>query len=274
MPAFLSRVTLGRSGLSVGPLGIAGGYGVGYRGLFKAFDAGVNYWYHGSRRAGGMSAAIRDLCAAGHRSDLVIVLQSYSRSGALLTATTQFGMKRLAIEQLDVLLLGWFDRPPPARVLDAARDLREKGLVRHIAISSHNRPRFLEYAGIDDIDILHVRYNAAHTGAENEVFSHLPAPRPGVVSYTNTRWGHLLKSRLMPDGETPMRGRDCYRFAMSHPSVDVAIAGPSNADELDEALAALVEGPILPDEEERFRRIGSHVRAHGPVRTRPFWSGA
>ena len=67
MAAFANRVTLGRSGLSVGPLGVSGGYGVGAASLLKAFDRGTNYFYHGSRRRHGMTAAIRNLVAAGRR---------------------------------------------------------------------------------------------------------------------------------------------------------------------------------------------------------------
>lgn len=52
MAGFAQSVVLGRSGLSVGPLGVAGGYGVPTNALLEAFERGVNYWYHGSRRAG------------------------------------------------------------------------------------------------------------------------------------------------------------------------------------------------------------------------------
>ncbi len=61
MASFADRVTLGRSGLSVGPLGVSGGYGVGAKALLRAFDRGVNYFYHGSRRSPGMGDAIREL---------------------------------------------------------------------------------------------------------------------------------------------------------------------------------------------------------------------
>ena len=48
MPAFPYRVTLGRTGLAVGPLAVSGGYRVDEKSLFRALDRGVNYWYHGS----------------------------------------------------------------------------------------------------------------------------------------------------------------------------------------------------------------------------------
>jgi aryl-alcohol dehydrogenase-like predicted oxidoreductase len=41
------------------------------------------------------------------------------------------------------------------------------------------------------------------------------------------------------------------------------MSGPKNAAELEEALAALDEGPLSAEEMARVRRIGEHVRAHG-----------
>jgi hypothetical protein len=39
------------------------------------------------------------------------------------------------------------------------------------------------------------------------------------------------------------------------------MSGPRNAAELHEALATLNEGILLPEEEQRVRAIGAHVRA-------------
>ena len=259
--AFPERVRLGRSGLEVGPLALAGGYGIGARAARQAFDRGVNYWYHGSRRCPGMRAAIRELVAAGHRDELVVVLQSYSRAGWWVERSLRRGLEDLGLEHADVLLLGWYNRRPPERILERAERLRTRGMVRHLAISGHKRPAFVEHAAIPAIDILQIRYNAAHTGAEEDVFPHLPREnRPGIVAYTATRWGQLLKASKMPPGEAPLRGRDAYRFVLSNPDFDVCFTGPRTDDELDEALAALDEGPISTEEDARFRAIGQYVR--------------
>jgi aryl-alcohol dehydrogenase-like predicted oxidoreductase len=144
-----------------------------------------------------------------------------------------------------------------------AMALREKGLVRFLAVSSHNRPLFPELAAEGLFDILHVRYNAAHRGAEEEVFPRLaPEKRPGVVTYTATRWGDLLKPNKMPAGERPLTGADCYRFVLSNPDVDVCMTGPRTLAEMREALRALELGPLSPEEMRRIRRIGDHVHTH------------
>jgi len=267
VPAFPNRVTLGRSALSVGPLGVSGGYGVGSQALLRAFDRGVNYFYHGSRRNAGMAAAIRELVAAGRRDDVVIVLQSYSRLAGLMEMFFTRGLRQLGIDAADVLLLGWYNTLPSQAVLERALRLREKGMVRHLAISAHHRPAFVGYADDERFSILHIRYNAAHTGAETDVFTHLPAEgRPGTVAYTATRWGTLLSARRVPPGEKPLRARDCYRFVLSNPAFNVCMTGPKDDSQMDEALAALDGGPLTPEENARVRAIGRHVHEHSMLR--------
>ncbi|HVN75617.1 MAG TPA: hypothetical protein VMT19_04815 [Thermoanaerobaculaceae bacterium] len=266
MRTFPERVILGRSGLSVGPLGVSGGYGVGSAAVLRAFDRGVNYFYHGSRRRPGMRSAIRELVAAGHREEIVVLLQSYARTPALMEAWFARGLRQLGIEAADVLLLGWYGSPPPERLLERASRMIENGMARHLAISGHHRPAFVRYAADPRFAVLHIRYNAAHTGAETDVFGHLDAgDRPGTVAYTATRWGSLLSPRRMPTGEAPLRGRDCYRFVLSNPDLDVCMTGPKDDAEMNEALAALDEGPLSPEEDARIRRIGRHVHAHAAL---------
>lgn len=262
MSAFPNRVRLGRSQLEVGPLGVAGGYGVDAASLREAFERGVNYFYHGSLRRSGMQQAVREIVKNGQRDRLVLALQSYSRWPGLLEHFFVKGLKSLNLEYADVLLLGLFNGPPSPRLLDRVEKLREKGLFRQLAISAHRRPQFLEFANDPRYSILHIRYSAAHPGAERDVFPHLPSEnRPGIVAYTATAWGRLLTPSRMPEGSAPLRGRDCYRFVLTNQDFNVCMTGPRDAAQMREALAALDEGPCSAEEIERFRRIGQHV--HG-----------
>jgi hypothetical protein len=81
------------------------------------------------------------------------------------------------------------------------------------------------------------------------------------VAFTATRWGTLLDPKYLPEGEPVPRAGDCYRFALTHPEVDVCLSGPRDGAELDEALAAVDRGIMAEDEVAWMRRVGAHVRA-------------
>ena len=102
---------------------------------------------------------------------------------------------------------------------------------------------------------------------EKDVFPHLGERPPGVIAYTATRWGALVKPELTPAGEPTPRGSDCYRFALTHPKVDAVLIGPRDGAELDEAMAALDRGPMSDDELAWMKRVGAHIRANSAVKT-------
>lgn len=250
-----SRTTLGRTGLRVGRLGVSASYGVPAAAVERAFDEGVNYLYWGSRRLGGFADALRHL--APQRERFVLVLQSYSRVAALVGWSIERALKSVRLDHADILLLGMWNKPVPPRMLDAARKLRERGLVRFLAVSTHKRPLVPSIAEGRDFDVIHFRYNAAHTGAEREIFPNLPdGNRPGMVAFTATSWRQLLKAKNVPHGEKPPTAADCYRYVLSRPEVNVCLTGPANAAQMDQALDALRRGPMSKSELEWMRRIG------------------
>jgi len=261
MSDLTQKVSLGRTGVKVSRLGIGSAYGVSERACRMAFDEGVNYFFWGSVRTPGMGQAIRDI-ARSQREDLVVVLECYVRQAAWIPRSVEVGLRNLKIEQADVLLLGWYDRPPSSRILNVVERLKEQGRFRYLGISTHQRPLFQQYLREGNYDVFHIRYNAAHRGAEQEVFPALPENGgPGIVSFTNTRWGDLLDPKKMPSGMSPPTAPDCYRFVISHPAVHVAICGPKNDDEMAAGLSALKDGPMGEEELARMRVIGDHV--HG-----------
>lgn len=262
------RAVLGRTGRSVGRIGLGASYGIGARDVERAFERGVDFFYWGSRRRRGFGQGIRTL-ARRHRERMTVVVQTYARARLAMAPSLEVALRRLDLEYADVLLLGWWDSPPPERILDGALALREAGKVRHIMVSCHHRPTFATYIADPVIEAIMVRYNAAHRGAGTEVFPHLHQrdDPPGVVAYTATRWGALLDRRMVPDGEPVPRASDCYRFALSDPHVDMCLSGPADSAELDEALAALERGPMSGDELAWMRQVGDGVRGAAALTT-------
>jgi len=260
--AFKER-ELGGTGLKVGPLGMAASYGAPAEAFEEAFAKGCNYFYlGGGRRKDGMKQAIRNLCRQGLRERMVIAVQSYARFGYLMEWVIRSRLRSMGIEQADILVLGWHNRRPSAGLVKRARKMKTKGLCRYIAMSGHQRQLFPQLDADGQFDLFHIRYNAAHRGAQKEIFPHFEgADRPGIVSYTATRWGQLLNPAKMPPCESVPLPSDCYRFALSNPAVDVCLCGPKNIDQMREALPTLDLGPLDVGEMARMKRIGDYVRS-------------
>jgi aryl-alcohol dehydrogenase-like predicted oxidoreductase len=260
---FNEPVTLGRTGLQVGRLGISSSYGAPAAAFEEAFEKGCNYFNWGAflkGRSGAMRTAIRNIVSAGQRDRLVLGMLTYAHSAFLTDYFFHKGLKSADLEYADVLLLGWFPKRPPQKIIDGALALKEKGLVRHIGLTSHNRKLFPELAKEDVFDVFHVRYNAAHRGAETETFPFIEKETgPGIVSFTATSWRRLLNPRKMPPGEQPLTAADCYRFALSHPAVDVCMIGSKNQAQMQANLQVLDTGPLDDAERERIERIGKFV---------------
>ncbi len=258
-----THVQLGRTGLTVSRIGIASGYGASVGVIEKAFhDYRINYFYWSTPRSRDMKHALKNL-AKTNRDEIVIVLQSYDHSGLLTERAVNKGLRALGIEYADILLLGWYNYFPK-RIVEKAFKIREKGKIKHIALSGHNRKLFGKLAADPEspIDVFMCRYNAVHRGAENDIFPQLdpdPEKRPGITTYTTTCWRKLLDPKKMPPGEVPVPAADCYRFALSHPDVNVAISGPATMDQLDQNMLALEQGALSTEEMSRIKKIGDYI---------------
>jgi aryl-alcohol dehydrogenase-like predicted oxidoreductase len=258
------KIKLGKTNLMVGRLGLGAAYGAPAKSFEAAFDAGCNYFYWGALRNKKMTEAIRNIVTKGKRDDLVLVIQDFRRSPGGLEKSLMRGLKKAGVDTADVLLLGWHNKSPKPKVLDAAEKLREQGLFRYLGLSSHTRTLFPELAKDPRFDIFQIRYNAANRGAEEDLFPHLPEERPGNVIFQATRRMSLAKSKKIPSDEKRPTAGDCYRFVLSNPFVDVVITGPSNAQQLEENLVEVAKGPMTDEELDWMRRIGDYVYGRKP----------
>jgi aryl-alcohol dehydrogenase-like predicted oxidoreductase len=252
------RTQLGNTGRTVGRLGLSASYGADESCVRVAFERGVNYLYWGSMRRSSFGAGLRGL--KSRRDEFMLVIQSYTRVAGLLEWSLRRALRPLGMDYADVLLLGMWNKEVPPAIWERALQLRELGLVRHLAISTHNRPHAVELAAREaGPDILHVRYNAVHPGAERDIFPKLPAKpaRPGIVSFTATCWGDLMKPAKVPAGDAVPQASDCYRFALTNPAVDVCMTGPSSLAQCTAALDAWEKGPLSADEMAWMRRVGA-----------------
>jgi len=265
--SFHLPTTLGTTGINVGRLGVATSYRAPAAAYEEAFERGCTYFTWGSfvrGRAKQFEIAARGLFGNGQRHKMVLGVISYAHSAFLTETFLRRGLRKLGTDYADVLLLGYFSKRPPRRVLDGAKKLKESGLIRAVGITTHTRSLVPKLHEERLLDVYHVRYNAVHRGGETDLFPHvLGAEKPGIVAFTATCWGRLLSEKKMPQGENPPTASDCYRFALSHPGVDVCLTGPRTIEHLRENLSVLGQGRMSEAELERMRRIGDHISGRG-----------
>jgi aryl-alcohol dehydrogenase-like predicted oxidoreductase len=273
VPARLQRRPLGRTGLEVTPLGLAAGgvRAAGPKGLKLAADEverafhehGINVFFV---VAAFKEAAegVRRLVQAGHRDELVIVSMASLPFGWSVPRAWEKQARALGVETIDVFLLGWVQGRCylTGRTWPAMRRLKEQGKVRAVGYSTHKRRLAIALAREFEPDVLMIRYNAAHRGAETDIFDELGDDRPGILSYTATRWGMLLQPVPRAGFENGMTGPECYRFVLGHPAVDVALCAARSGEELDEDVLGVLEGPLDPARLDEVRRFGDAVHAN------------
>ncbi len=258
-----TRAHLGtrRQRLPVSRLGLAPSYGIEARSVDEAFERGVDLFFWGAIRRWGFGLALRRLVRR-HPGRVVVAIQSFVDSAFWLARSVDGARVRLGVDAIDLLCLAYRNTALDPRTWEAALELRARGRVRALMVSSHDRSMLVSLAGRDSLDAIMVRYNAAHRGAEAAVFPAAAAAGKGVLVYTATRWGSLLDPASIPAGERPPRASDCYRFALGHDAVDACLIGPANEAELREALVALERGPMTDEERAWMIRVGDGVRAH------------
>lgn len=245
---------LGSTGINVSPLGLSASYLPGRKTVYAAAEEGINLFFSFGFDV-QMMRALRELMTP-HRDRFVLVTGAYNYIWRAQDVRKAFEkrLRQFRTDYIDVFLFMGVMKPAEftPKVQEDLLKLKDEGKVRAIGLSCHNRPLLGKLAGGGAVDTLMLRYNAAHRGAEGDIFPHLAAHGPGVIGYTATRWTALLRRpKTWPkDARIPTAG-ECYRFVLSNPHVHAVLTAPRNERELRENVAAVRRGP-LNDEDTKF----------------------
>jgi predicted aldo/keto reductase-like oxidoreductase len=237
--------------------------------IHLAMDRGVNFlnW------CGTPDSLSRVIAALGERRRRVVVcVQFEARDAAAAERELRQILDELRTEYVDVLTFYYVEEDPEwqeiiasGSALEFCRRAREQGRVRLLGLTTHQRPLAAAAARSGLLDLLMIRYNAAHRGAETEVFPVTTARGMPVVAYTALRWGALLRGTPDdPPGFVVPGAAAWYRFVLQQPAVTVALMAPANRAELEEDLEVLrATGPLTAEEFARLAEHGRRVRQHG-----------
>lgn len=254
--------TLGRTGIAVHRLGLSATYWPGKKTVYKALDEGMNYFF-GFGIDAQLTGAIRHVVGQ-KRKDIVIATGAYNLLIGYpnLRRTLEKRLREFGTDYIDVFLfLGVTkEKDFPVEAREELARFKEEGKVRAIGLSTHDRKFAGRLAVEGSMDVLMIRYNAAHRGAEQDIFPYLKEHNPGITSYTATRWGYLIRRTKKWPAERPIpTAGQCYRFVLSNPNVHLCLTAPRNIKQLDENLKSLSEGPLNEEEMHLMHEYGDMV---------------
>jgi aryl-alcohol dehydrogenase-like predicted oxidoreductase len=238
-------------------LGLACNYGIDARGFEHALSRGANYVFWTALRTGHLKEPLRRALKADRERMVLAAGPSIGFFGGNVRRGAERLLRSLGTDYIDVFHLFWLGKTSawtPATI-DALVALKAEGKIRSIGVSIHDRERAGRLVQDSPIDLFMLRYNAAHPGAERDVFPHMTARRPAIVAYTATSWRKLLSRPGGWDGPVMTAG-DCYRFCLSNPNVTLALTGPASQAQADENLDALERGPLSQEEDTWMRAFG------------------
>jgi aryl-alcohol dehydrogenase-like predicted oxidoreductase len=253
---------LGTTGKKVFPLGLSATYWPGRRAIYKAVDEGVNVFFgFGFDRQ--MSSVLRDVMKS-NREKIFLVTGAYNYIYGYqnLRKTLERRLRQFRTEYIDAFLFLGVTRKKefPGKAREELVRLREEGKIHAIGMSCHDRTFAGKLAAEGALDVLMIRYNAAHRGAEQDIFPYLSQHNPGIISYTATRWSYLLRRpKGWPKGGRIPTAGECYRFVLSNPYVHVCLTAPWNQKQLQENIDAVRQGPLSENDLHFMKEFGDAV---------------
>ena len=242
--------------------------------VLSAVDRGINFlnWQGLAEGASDGDAFTTAISSLGNQRESVAVCAQFgARNEADASTELRTALAALGTDYIDVLTLYYIERADEWEELTATsgaiqylRDAKRDGAVRRIGITSHQRTLAAQMAKSGLLDTIMIRYNAAHRGAEQDVF---PVTQPlglPVIAYTALRWGALLRTTPGdPAAFSVPRGPDWYRFVLQQPAVAVTLSAPQTRAELEENLGVLqAEEPLTNGAYAALAEHGERVRRH------------
>src|SRR5262249_6043580 len=240
--------------------------------VLDALGRGVNFlnWPGLAEGPPGDDAVSTAVASLGTgRPSVVVCAQFGAREAADAAAELRSALAALRTDYLDVLTLYYVERPDeweevtaPGGALRYLQDAKRDGVVRRLGVTSHQRKLAARMAESGFLDLVMIRYNAAHRGAERDVF---PVTGPlglPVIAYTALRWGALPQPTPHdPPVFSIPPPPDWYRSVLQHPAVAVTLAAPQTRAELDEDLEVLAAtGPLADEAYAALATHGERVR--------------
>ncbi|MBE9009762.1 aldo/keto reductase [Pseudanabaenaceae cyanobacterium LEGE 13415] len=253
-----------QNGIPASRLGFASQYTQDPTCIGAAFEAGINYFFDYQLPKEPIRHELRSLLAA-HREATLYTVGSETRQVQTLRQQLEAIRQALQIDVIDIFFAEYLSPTDTADEIKATieelHNWKAQGLIRYVGVTTHHRPTGLAVVEQQLCDVLMHRYNMAHRKAETDLFPAAQAAKIPVIAFTCTRWGTLL-TQQPNDTRTPTAA-ECYRFALNHPAVCLALTSPRDRAQLTENLQVLDAPSFSAEKIEHWRVYGDFIYGEG-----------
>jgi len=237
---------LGKTGLNVSRIGFGGipiqqlSQEDANRLIGRAIELGVNFI--DTARGYTISENLIGEAIIGKRGNVFIATKSMARDKELLRKDIEISLNNLKTDYIDlyqfhnVPSLEEFERVmAPGGALEAFLECREKGMIKHIGITSHSIEVIEKALEYDVFETIQFPYNAIETQAE-EIFKRAYEKNIGIIVMKPFAGGAITNANA------------ALKFILEKEYITCAIPGMCSIEQLEENVKA-AENPVLGEKE-------------------------
>ena len=215
-----------------------------------AFDRGIDhfFWEH---NYGTFNRFILRL-SPSDRARLRMICGTFEAEPKKIAKDVDNALRILKLDCLDVFLLFWSrsTRRFSEETMLLLESLKTSGKIREFGLSTHQWQ-----LAHDQIDTgwspVMVRHNLAHRSAETIVFPKAVEHNTRIFSFNTTCYGRLIKAGVP--------AKDCIRYSLHRPEIDLILTAPATAEQLEENLSAMDAPALTESEIAQWQKIGDTV---------------
>ena len=230
--------------------------------LQRAVELGINFfdshWFYcnfdSQRAVGAALRNVRDKVYISTKTNMMSMNSGDDFDGYLEKSLEQMGLDYLDFYHIPAISYrSWKEKVLPLGLLDRAEKAKSKGLIRHLSFSFHSDPeKMSELIDTGAFSTMLGQYNLVDRRNE-EAFAYAKSKGVGTMVM-----GPLMGGVLTDGGETFLKRMESgastaaemgLRFVWSLPSVDVALSGMSDLQQLEENVKYADRAGDITEEE-------------------------
>jgi predicted aldo/keto reductase-like oxidoreductase len=258
---------LGSTGLDVSLLGLGGFHllEISHQDadaiLGRYLEAGGNYIETASRYGNGASERKIGRLASGRRQDFILATKVFDRTKEGAMALLETSLKNLGTDYVDIWFMHAVQTPEeveallaPGGALEAAREAKQKGMIRYVGITGHGQPQGLLPAMEQyDFEVLMTLVN---------YYDHFNYPdiAAKLIPLVQKKGAAMVAMKSIGDGFLWRSFKDALRYTMSQP-VSHVVAGFNTLEMLEEDLREAENfKPMTPEETQGLYKSAPEFR--------------